>query len=132
MIYNNISEKLSFFSLSHLKDEVKVKKEVQKMENKKTSYETLFIIDSTIGEEAIKGLVAKFNDLIAANGEIEALNEWGNKRLAYKIRVGSRELTEGYYVLVNYNADPSFPAELDRIFNITDGIIRSLTIKCEK
>lgn len=102
------------------------------MENKKTSYETLFIIDSTIGEEAIKGLVAKFNDLIAANGEIEALNEWGNKRLAYKIRVGSRELTEGYYVLVNYNADPSFPAELDRIFNITDGIIRSLTIKCEK
>ena len=95
-------------------------------------YEAGVIFSVANGEEATLALKEKFNDLIAANGEIEALNEWGNKRLAYKIRVGSRELTEGYYVLVNYNADPSFPAELDRIFNITDGIIRSLTIKCEK
>ncbi|HPE95119.1 MAG TPA: 30S ribosomal protein S6 [Bacillota bacterium] len=102
------------------------------MEILKSAYETLYVIDPSVGEEGVRALITKFNELISANGEIESTNEWGNRRLAYPIRVGSREVTDGYYVLVNYTSSHDFPAELNRIFNITDGILRSLTTKVEK
>jgi len=98
------------------------------MGNVISDYETLFIINPTIGDEAIKSTVEKFSDLIAANGAIIEKNEWGLKKLAYPIQF----LEEGYYVLINFNASPRFPAELERVFNITDGILRSLVIKKEK
>ena len=98
------------------------------MEQNKTLYETVFIVNNTLGEEAVKSLVEKFTGLIAENGEIETVNEWGVRRFAYPIE----DLTEGYYVLVKFTSAHDFPAELDRIYNITDGILRSLTIKCEQ
>ena len=98
------------------------------MEKKMSSYETIFIVNNTIGEEAVKAVVEKFVSLVGANGEIESVNEWGNRRLAYPIE----DLTDGYYVLVNFKSMPEFPAELDRIFNITDGILRSMTTKSFK
>lgn len=98
------------------------------MEKKNTLYETVFIVNNTLGEEAVKSIVDKFTGLIAENGEIEAVNEWGVRRFAYPIQ----DLTEGYYVLVKFTCAHDFPAELDRIYNITDGILRSLIIKCEQ
>ena len=95
------------------------------MENKKLSYETLFIIDSSIGEEAIKALVAKFNDLIAKKGAIENVNDWGKRRLAYLIN----DEAEGYYVFFEFESEPTFPAELERIAKITDGVLRVMVIK---
>ena len=88
-------------------------------------YETLFVIDSTKTEEETVALVDKFKSLIEANGEIESVDEWGRRRLAYPIN----DLTEGYYVLVNFKAKPEFPLELERVFGITDGILRQITIK---
>lgn len=90
-----------------------------------SSYETIFVVDMTIGEDGVKGLVEKFTSLIAANGEVTEVNEWGKRRLAYPIN----DLNEGYYVLVNFNAPAEFPAELERIFGITEGILRSIIIK---
>lgn len=89
------------------------------------SYETIFIIDSTKTEEETVALVDKFKSLIEKNGEIESVDEWGRRRLAYPIN----DLTEGYYVLVNFKAKPEFPLELERVFGITDGILRQITIK---
>ena len=95
------------------------------METVKSSYETMFIVDSSKGEDAVAATVAKFKSLIEANGEIETFNEWGKRKLAYPIN----DLTEGYYVLVDYKAETSFVAELERIFNITEDIMRSMTVK---
>lgn len=88
-------------------------------------YETIFVVDASLEEEAIAGIVEKFKTLISKEGEIESVDEWGKRRLAYPIDYK----TEGYYVLVNFSANPEFPAELERIYNITDGLLRSIIIK---
>ena len=90
-------------------------------------YETLFIISSAKSEEETTALVDKFKSLIEANGTIESVDEWGRRRLAYPID----DVAEGYYVLVNFAAKADFPAELERVFGITDGILRSIVIKKE-
>ena len=95
------------------------------MENKLVSYETMYIVESTGTEEATAALVNKFKALIEENGTVESFNEWGKRKLAYPIN----DMTEGYYVLVTYTAKPSFVAELERIFNITEGVMRSLTTR---
>jgi len=91
------------------------------MANLTKSYETVFVLSNKLTEEATAELVKKFTDLIAANGE------WGKRRLAYEIDYEQ----EGYYVLVNFTAPHEFPAELDRIYKITEGVIRSLIIAKE-
>lgn len=91
-------------------------------------YETIFVIDSTKTEEEITALVEKFKSLIEKYGEIESIDEWGKRRLAYPIN----DLTEGYYVLVNFTAKPDFPTELERVYGITDGIIRDIVVRREE
>ena len=91
------------------------------------SYETLFIIDASLTEEAITGLVDKFTALIAEHGKVSEVNEWGKRRLAYPIN----DKEEGYYVLVNFESEGNLPAELERIFGITEGIMRSIVIRHE-
>ena len=90
-------------------------------------YETVFILNPNIGDENIKTTVDKFTDMINANGSVIEKNEWGLRKLAYPIQF----LDEGYYVLINFNANPQFLAELDRVYNITDSVLRSLVIKKE-
>lgn len=90
-------------------------------------YETIFIVDASLAEDQITALVEKFKSLIGEAGEIESVDEWGKRRLAYPIN----DKTEGYYVLVNFSAKPDFPLELERIYNITDGILRNIVIKKE-
>ncbi len=95
------------------------------MEKILSKYETMFIVDVSGGEEATAAVVEKFKSLIEANGTVESIDEWGKRRLAYPIN----DMNDGYYVLVNFEAEPSFVAELERIFNITEGVMRSMTIK---
>ncbi|MBQ6262895.1 MAG: 30S ribosomal protein S6 [Clostridia bacterium] len=98
------------------------------MEKKLKSYETLFVIDADLSEEDTKAAVEKFTALISQHGEIEEVNEWGKRKLAYPIDYK----TEGYYVLVTFKSEPDFPSELERIFNITDNILRSIVIAKEE
>jgi len=85
------------------------------------NYEVLYVIDGTLGDEAIKEQVNKFTELVTDNGgEIVDVNEWGKRRLAYQINYKS----EGYYVLMNFKSEPDFPIELERNFGINENIIR--------
>ena len=92
------------------------------------NYETVMIINPTLEEEKINGLVEKFENLISANGEVFKTDVWGKKKLAYEID----DLTEGYYVLIEFKSKPEFPVELERVYKITDGIIRDIVIKKEE
>ena len=94
----------------------------------KNSYETVFILSTKLGEDGITAAVTKFKELIAANGTVDSVDEWGKRRLAYPIN----KEEEGYYTLINFTSSPAFTAELDRIYNITDGVLRSLVVKKEK
>ena len=76
------------------------------------SYETVFILSTKLGEDGIASLVQKFKDLIAANGTVDGVDEWGKRRLAYLIN----KEAEGYYVLIDFTSVPAFTAELDRIY----------------
>lgn len=87
-------------------------------------YETIFILDPALGDEGIVALVDKFKNLIESNGTLGDIDDWGKRRLAYPIN----DLPEGYYTLINFESEPSFPAELDRVYKITDGVMRSLII----
>ena len=92
-------------------------------------YETIFVVDASLEEEAIAGIVEKFKTLISKEGEIESVDEWGKRRLAYPINY----ITEGYYALITFKSEPSFPLELERVFGITEGVLRYMTTtKIEK
>ena len=86
------------------------------------NYEVVYIIDPALGEEAIAATVEKFKALVEQNGTLEEMEEMGKRKLAYEINY----ISEGYYVLVKFTSGPDFPAELDRVLGITDGILRSL------
>ena len=92
------------------------------------NYESIYIINSALSEDAIKALIEKFNTLISETGTLVKVDEWGKRKLSYPIN----DLTEGYYVRVEFSSDASLPAELDRVFKITDGIIRSLIVRKDK
>jgi len=85
-------------------------------------YELMYIIDMDLGEEQIAATVEKFKNLIEAHGTINEHEEMGKRKLAYLIN----DKPEGFYVLVKFTSGPEFPAELDRVLKITDGIMRSL------
>ena len=90
-------------------------------------YETIFVLDAALEEEKITALSEKFQKLIADNGTVESVDVWGKRKLAYPIDFK----TEGYYVLVNFAANPEFPKELERIYGITDGVMRFITVRKE-
>lgn len=89
-----------------------------------SKYESVAVFSVKEGEEKAKNLVEKFKALIEANGTIEAVDEWGVRKLAYEINYE----TDGYYVLFTFESDVNFPAELDRVYNITDGVLRSIIV----
>ena len=91
-------------------------------------YEVLYIIDPAQGEEGIAALVEKFKAMVEAEGTLSNIDEWGKRRLAYEID----DKTEGYYVLMNMETNPAFPAELERVMKITDGVMRVLTTVVEE
>jgi len=88
-------------------------------------YEVLYIIDATIEEEQRTALVEKFKAMIEAEGTLTSVDEWGKRRLAYPIDYKN----EGHYVLVNFKSEGAFTLELERVFGITEGILRSIVIR---
>ena len=91
-------------------------------------YEVLYIIDPAQGEEGIAALVEKFKGIVEAHGTLTSVDEWGKRRLAYPIN----DEEEGVYTVINFTSEPSFPAELDRVYKITEGVMRSLIIAHEE
>lgn len=89
------------------------------------SYETVIVYSLAKGEEAAKELSAKFQAMMAENGTVDSVDEWGKRKLAYLIN----DEDNGYYVLYNHTCDADFPAELSRVLRITDGVLRSMVIK---
>ena len=89
------------------------------------NYETIMIINSNLDEAATKASVEKITALINANGKVESVEEIGKKKLAYPIK----KQAEGYYVLVNFTSNPEFINELDRVYNITDEVIKHIVVK---
>ncbi len=87
-------------------------------------YESMVVFSTKAGEEAVNALVAKFKDMIEASATLTNVEEWGKRKLAYEINYES----EGYYVLYTFEAKPDFPAEFERVLNITDGVLRSMVI----
>lgn len=97
------------------------------MEKVINTYENLFIVSLANGEAAAKETVNKFTTLIGNNAEIVEVADWGKRRLAYAIN----DETEGYYTVVTFKTASDFPAELDRLFNIDENVMRSMTIKLD-
>ncbi len=87
-------------------------------------YEAMVVFSVKNGEEQVQNLVAKFTDLIKANGELTNVDEWGKRKLAYPINYES----DGYYVVYNFTSKTDFPAEFERIVSITDGVLRSMVV----
>ena len=90
-------------------------------------YEVMYIISGKLTEEETAPIVEKFKTLIEENGTIDEMQEMGKRKLAYEINY----IPDGYYVLVKFTSAPDFPAELERIFGITDGILRSMVTVVE-
>ncbi len=97
------------------------------MEKVINSYESLFIVDVSKGEEATEAAVNKFTSLIEANAEVIDVAKWGKRRLAYPIN----DMPEGYYVVVTFKSEPTFPAEFERLANIDENLLRSMVIRLE-
>ena len=94
------------------------------MEKVNNSYEGMFIVSLANGEEAAKATVSKFTGLVAANAEVVAIDDWGRRRFAYPIQ----DMTEGYYTVVTFKSEGNFPAELQRLMNIDENVLRAMVI----
>lgn len=88
------------------------------------NYETIAIFSLTEGEESVAALTERFKSLIEENATVNNVEEWGKRRLAYPIN----DENEGHYLFVEFTSAPEFPAELDRIYKITEGVLRSLIV----
>ncbi len=91
-------------------------------------YEVLYIIDADLGEEGINALVEKFKAMVEAEGTLLNIDLWGKRRLAYLVN----DKPEGYYVLMTFESKPDFPAEMERVMKITEGVMRCLTTVVEE
>ena len=90
-------------------------------------YESVIIINPSLEEQGIKDVITKFTDLINSDGKVENVDEMGRRKLAYEIKKQS----EGYYVVYIFEANPEFIKELERIYRITDSIMKFITIRKE-
>ena len=86
------------------------------------NYEAMVVFSTKLGEEGVKSLIAKVTEMIEANATLGEVDEWGKRKLAYEINYEN----EGYYVLWTFTSKPDFPAEIERVLNITEGVLRSL------
>ena len=91
-------------------------------------YEAVMIFNVNQGEEGVTALNDRFKKMITDNGTLDEVEDWGKRRLAYPIQ----DEIEGYYTLVRMTCDADFPAELDRVLHITDGVLRSMIIRMEE
>ena len=91
-------------------------------------YETIFILHPSLDEEAVKANIEKFKGVIEnGGGTVENVDFWGKRKLAYEIA----KVNEGFYTLINFESNTELPKELDRVFIITDDVIRHIVVKQE-
>ena len=92
-------------------------------------YESMYILKPDMEEEKKDALVKRFSDIVEkSGGKVEKIDEWGKKRLAYPIQY----INDGYYVLMNFEADPALPAELERNYKISDDVLRFMVINLDE
>lgn len=97
------------------------------MTEMKKAYESMLVVSTKGGDEGITAIVDKFKAMIEANADLENVDVWGKRRLAYPIN----KEAEGYYVVFTFSCKADFPAELDRVYKITDGVLRSIIVAKE-
>lgn len=89
-------------------------------------YEILYILDAKLDEAEKEALIERFKGVVeTAGGSVEGVDKWGTKKLAYEINFKS----EGYYVLMNFTAEATVPAEIERQMRITDGVMRFIVVR---
>ena len=88
-------------------------------------YESVVIINPNVEENALKELTDRFTTLINSDGKVEQVNDLGKKKLAYEVKKNK----EGYYVVFDFEANPSLISELERNYRITDEVIKFIVIK---
>ncbi len=86
-------------------------------------YETLIVLRNTLEETERNALIEKFKTIIEKQGTVTKIDEWGVKKLAYEIQ----KLKEGYYILVEFESEPTLPKELERNLKISDDVLRYMT-----
>ena len=91
-------------------------------------YESIFVLSALLEDEKIQEIIAKVKTLIETSAQLEKVDEWGKKRLAYEID----DQKEGYYTLMQFSAASEFPAELERIYKITEGVLKYLIIRLDE
>ena len=91
-------------------------------------YETIFIINPSVEDAGVKELIEKFSNVINSDGKVESVEEMGKRKLAYEIKKNS----EGIYVLINFDANPTLIKELERVYRITDEVIKFIVVKEEE
>lgn len=91
-------------------------------------YEAMFILNTSTEEERRNAILDRFKGIIEGNGTIGNVDEWGNRKLAYEIN----DMREGYYVVVNFEAEREVINEIDRISKITEEVIRHMVVREEK
>ena len=89
------------------------------------SYETIFIIDAALEEDAVNALKEKFTNLIAKNGTVETVDEWGKRRLAYEVQ----HMKEAFYYFIQFDAAPTAPAEIENRVRIMENVVRFLCVR---
>lgn len=90
-------------------------------------YESVIIINSNLEEAKIKAIIEKISNLVNEHGKVENVEEIGSKKLAYPVQ----KQTEGYYVVLNFEAEPTFIAELERVYRITDEVMKFIVVRKE-
>lgn len=90
-------------------------------------YESVIIIDPNVAEEGLKKLETKFSEIINNDGKVESVEELGLKKLAYDIKKNS----EAFYMVINFEANPGLVAELERIYRITDEVLKFIVVRKE-
>lgn len=90
-------------------------------------YELMYIVNPELDEEALTAVTERVNSLIETSGNVDNIDVWGKRRLAYEIN----DRKEGYYILVHFQSDPEFPKELERVLKISDDVMRYLVIRAD-
>lgn len=91
-------------------------------------YESVIIINPNLEEEAIKALIEKISNLINTDGKVSSVEEVGKKKIAYEIKKNK----EGFYVVFKFEANPELITELERVYRITDEVIKFIVVKEEE
>lgn len=87
-------------------------------------YEVMFIINPALEDEKREAVIEKVKAVITAEGEVEKVDAWGMRKLAYPIE----KKNEGYYVVIEFSASPELPKELDRRLRISDDVMRHIIV----